>query len=153
MHIGSGALLDRFRARLPGDVLGVASVPGLLASTAAWTHGEPWLRECVSVLDANRRSVHASLVGAGIGIDGPLVDATYLQWLDFSAAPVVAAARAADPSILVSTMLRERARVALNDGPTFGPGLEGCARLNFATSPDLLKMLCGRIVSFAERSG
>ena len=37
------------------------------------------------------------------------------------------------------------ARVALNEGPTFGAGLEACARLNFATSRPILARVVDRI--------
>jgi len=51
-------------------------------------------------------------------------EAMYLAWLDCRGAGVAAA----DPY----TFFLETARVALNDGTTFGPGGEGFVRLNFA---------------------
>ena len=43
--------------------------------------------------------------------------------------------------------LLRHARIRLNDGPTFGPGGEGHARINFATPRYLLEEAVDRMVS------
>lgn len=40
----------------------------------------------------------------------------------------------------------------LSDGPAFGPGGEGFARLNFATSRSILEEVLGRIRDAVERN-
>ena len=59
-----------------------------------------------------------------------LPEATYLAWLD---------CRALDLGDDPSARFRERGRVALSEGPSFGEGGRGCVRLNFATSPEILR--------------
>jgi cystathionine beta-lyase len=55
-------------------------------------------------------------------------EATYLAWLDCRESGLT------DPY----TFFLEHARVALNDGKTFGPGGEGFVRLNFGCPRALL---------------
>jgi cysteine-S-conjugate beta-lyase len=149
MHFGSTALLERFTDQIRGDLLGVPSVPGMLTSIAAWCHGREWLGHCVEQLRENRDVVASRLLDAPNGISGPLNEATYLQWLDFSALPGVRVALDADPTICVSDLLRERVGIACNNGPDFGDDLRHFARVNFATSATVLNEICNRIERFA----
>jgi cysteine-S-conjugate beta-lyase len=149
MHFGSGSLLDRFRSRIRGDLLGVPSVPGMLTCTVAWREGDEWLAACLQQLRENRDMVVDRLINAGLGLSGTVNEATYLQWLDFSALPGVTAALAADANVSVSDLLREHAGVACNNGADFGDNLRSFARLNFATSPAVLADICDRLQQFA----
>ena len=54
---------------------------------------------------------------------------------------------AGDPAEVFLT----RAKVALNPGPTFGPGGEGHVRLNFATAPEVLTEAVARIHRVLDR--
>lgn len=65
-----------------------------------------------------------------------LPEATYLGWLDFRQTPL-----AHDPY----TILLEQARVALNDGRTFGAGGDGFVRLNFGCPRSTLAEALRRI--------
>ena len=65
------------------------------------------------------------------------VEATYLAWLDLRELDL-----GDDPAV----RLRQDARVALMSGPPFGAG-EGHARLNFATSPQILEEAVLRIAA------
>ena len=64
---------------------------------------------------------------------GTVPEATYLAWLDCSALGI------GDPA----RFFLEHARVALSDGPPFGPGCEQHVRVNFATSRALLERIVG----------
>ena len=68
--------------------------------------------------------------------------AGYLAWLDCRELGL-----GDDPS---ATFL-ERGRVALSPGPQFGPGGEGFARLNYATSPALLELIVERMAAAVGR--
>ncbi len=149
MHFGSDALLTRFRENVKGDLLGTPSVPGMLATTVAWQHGQEWLDACLGQLTTNRNMVTAKLLHSDIGVTGTVNEATYLQWLDFTALPGVRSALAATEESCVSDLLRTHAGLACNDGPNFGQDLSHFARLNFATSTDLLEDICTRITEFA----
>lgn len=113
---------------------------GVLASVAAWRESDAWLDEVIGVLDANR-ALLAELLAArapAIGYEQP--QAGYLAWLDCRDLGL-----GDDPA----AAFLERGRVGLSPGPQFGHGGEGFARLNFATSPELLAEVVERIATVA----
>ena len=70
-----------------------------------------------------------------------LPEATFLAWLDCSALGLDDPAR----------FFLDHARVALSDGPPFGPGCEQHVRLNFATSRALLEQIVGAMGAAIRR--
>ena len=116
---------------------------GLFANAAAYTHGGEWLDTVMVRLESNRR-VLGELIEThlpGVGYRPP--EATYLAWLDFGRH---GHAEPADHFL-------EHARVALNEGALFGAVGEGYARLNFATSEDLLTQMVERVSAVIEPFG
>lgn len=101
---------------------------GVVASIAAYTEGDAWLAALVQRL-ADQRSLLASLLAEHLPLARmrPL-EATYLAWIDLRA---YGRADASD-------YLLEKARVWVNPGQDFHPGLPGHIRLNVATSADRL---------------
>jgi cystathionine beta-lyase len=98
------------------------NVMGLTAALAAYQHGDPWLAGLLSYLTANRDYL-VDFVGRNLpGIATTIPEATYLAWLDCR--------RAGIPGSPCEFFLKQ-AKVALNDGPSFGQGGEGFVRLNF----------------------
>ncbi|MFI7107914.1 MalY/PatB family protein [Nonomuraea sp. NPDC050227] len=130
-HIGAADV----RAALSGPthLYGEPNTFGVAATLAAWRDGDSWLSQLRPVLDRNAALVHEGLP-RGIGYRVP--EAGFLAWLD---------CRALDLPPDPHTFFLEKARVLLNDGRTFGPGGEGFVRLNFGTSPDLLRDILGRM--------
>jgi cystathionine beta-lyase len=125
-------------ARIPEEVSHGASHLGVIAHRAAYLEGGPWLDALLAGLDANRRLL-ATLLSEQLPEVGYRVpDGTFLAWLDFSRLGL-----GDDPA----AVLRERARVALHPGPGFGHGGAGHARLNFGTSPDIVREAIGRIAA------
>ncbi len=147
MSYGTASLRDRAQDALGSHhLLGVPATIGMFVTEAAWRNGSDWLADCVSYLATNATYVSDRLSAMGLIVARN--QATYLQWIDFSSFPNVLARLAADPSKCVSDLLRVEAKVAFNDGPTFGAGLEHCARLNFGTSHALATELCDRVESW-----
>ncbi|MGL5911527.1 MAG: aspartate aminotransferase, partial [Phycicoccus sp.] len=71
------------------------------------------------------------------------MEATYLAWLDFRTLGL-----GDDPA----EVLRRRGRVALSPGPSFGPTAgRGFARLNIATSPEVLEDAVRRMAGAVRR--
>jgi cystathionine beta-lyase len=95
---------------------------GLTAALAAYQHGDPWLSALLDYLTANRDYL-VDYVGRYLpGIATTMPDATYLAWLDCRGVAL--------PSSPCEFFLTH-ARVAFNNGASFGPGGEGFVRLNF----------------------
>lgn len=111
---------------------------GVIAQTAAYADGRDWVRRLVGELDANRRLLRDLVAERLPGVRLGLPASTYLAWLDFRATGL-----GDDPA----EVLRDRGRVALSPGPSFGARGVGCARLNFATSPEILREAVSRIAS------
>jgi cysteine-S-conjugate beta-lyase len=113
-----------------------ASHLGAIAHTAAYRDGRDWVHRLVGELDANRRLL-AGLVAAHLpGARLVLPEATFLAWLDLDGLGL-----GPDPAL----ELVRRAGVALSPGSIFGSGNGTRARLNFATSPALLREAVDRI--------
>lgn len=124
--------------RMTEDVFWSPALPGIIANEAAFEHGEPWLETLLGALDGNRRlfdRLRAEHLPE-VGFHRP--DATYLAWLDLRAYGL-----GDDPA----TVLVERARVALSEGPAFGEEGRGFARLNLASSPERLTEAVERIAA------
>jgi cystathionine beta-lyase len=124
------------RDRLPKEVVYGTGHLGVLATVAAYAEGGPWLEQVIGILDGNRRLMAGLLAEHAPRAGYVMPDASYLAWLDLSGYDL-----GADPS----EVLLQRARVAVNAGPTFGPGGQGHIRLNMATSPAILTTIVERI--------
>jgi cystathionine beta-lyase len=125
-------------AQIPEEVTHGASHLGVIAHRAAYLEGGPWLDALLAGLEENRRLLAELLAKhlPEVGYRAP--EGTFLAWLDFSPLDL-----GTDPA----AVLRSRARVALHPGPGFGIGGTGHARLNFGTSPDILREAIERIAA------
>ncbi len=120
-----------------------ASTIGIEASVAAYRDGGPWLDAVVAYLDETRTWFAGLLADQlpGVGYTPP--EATYLAWLD---------CRALDLRVEPAAYFLDHAKVALNEGSSFGDPYEGFARMNLATSRSLLeRMVAAMAASLAER--
>lgn len=139
--IGSTAVAERLKRTLPFEVgFGIGHF-GVLATVAAYRDGGEWLDDVRTVLDGNRVLLRDLLEARMPSARYVLPEATYLAWLDLSDCGL-----GDDPA----EALLERGRVALSAGPAFGSEGRGWARLNFATSPALLREIVGRIASVVQ---
>ncbi|MCA0145565.1 MalY/PatB family protein [Blastococcus sp. LR1] len=121
-----------------------ASTPGVLASTAAYDSGGPWLDDVLAYLDGNRRLLGELLADRLPAVRWTPPEGTYLAWLDF---------RALELPTSPGEFFLERAGVALVDGPECGAPGAGHARLNFATPRPLLTVLVERMADAVRGSG
>ncbi|PKQ18216.1 MAG: cystathionine beta-lyase [Actinobacteria bacterium HGW-Actinobacteria-8] len=110
----------------------------VIAQTAAYSQGDPWLESVLTALDANRHLLGTLLAEHLPAITYLLPESTYLAWLDCTSLGL-----GDNPA----AVFLERGRVALNSGPTFGTGGAGHARLNFATSGAIIEEAVRRMAS------
>ncbi|TPG18052.1 MalY/PatB family protein [Pedococcus bigeumensis] len=125
-------------ARMPEEVSHGASHVGVIAHRAAYLEGGYWLDALLAGLDENRRLLGTLLADQLPGVGYRVPAGTFLAWLDFSGLGL-----GPDPA----AVLRERAHVALHPGPGFGQGGKEHARLNFGTSPEILREAVRRIAA------
>ena len=109
---------------------------GLVAATAAYRDGQPWLDALVAYLARNRDTVVDFVRRELPRIRVVAPEATYLAWLDCRESGIPGSAY---------QFFLERARVALSDGPAFGTGGEGFVRLNFGCPRATLMDALGRM--------
>ncbi len=131
----------RWRALRVFEVPGATPI-GIAASVAAYREGGDWLDALVTYLDGNRRRLRELLASAAPGISFQATEATFLAWLDCSALGYEDPAR----------FFLDHGRVALSDGPPFGPACDQYVRLNFATSRALLERIVNAMGSAVTRS-
>ncbi|WP_256106357.1 MalY/PatB family protein [Streptomyces sp. ODS05-4] len=116
-------------AAVPAEVGHGVSHLGVLAHTAAFRDGGPWLDAVRDGLDRNRLLLARLLAEHLPAVRHIPAEGTYLAWLDCRGLGL-----GDDPA----AVFLERGRVALTPGPEFGSGGAGYARLNLATSPEVL---------------
>ncbi|MGH3377839.1 MAG: MalY/PatB family protein [Actinoallomurus sp.] len=138
-HVGPARLRETLDA-CPPDLFGVVDVLGVEATKAAWEKGGAWLAAVMDHLEANR-DLTADMLAAGasaIGYHPP--QATYLAWLD---------CRRLETTTDPAAFFREKAKVELSSGQSYGPGGAGFARLNFATSTAILTEILNKMADAA----
>ena len=130
-HIANPELRKRFFGWL--DALGVAggNIFAFTAAEAAFAHGEEWLQQMLEYLKTNAETLATFLKEQMPRVKVVLPEASYLAWLDFS-----------DYGLShkeLSDRLINRAKVALNDGTTFGGDAYACCfRMNLGCPRSVL---------------
>lgn len=129
----------RERFRRVSDPLHVDALNpfGLEATAAAFREGEPWLTALLDYLGGNDRFLREYLAARLPRVTASPLEGTYLAWLDFRKYGLA-------PQALRACMI-EKAGLALNDGPIFGPGGEGFQRMNLACPRQLLGQALDRL--------
>jgi cystathionine beta-lyase len=140
-HFGDPQLQRRFTERFARKVRGGLGILGLYASLAAWRESQPWLDEVVPYLEANRDWLVGALRERIPEIECFVPEGTYLMWLDCSALAVRSPAG----------HFIEHGKVALSYGRPFGPGYDQFARINFATSREILAQVVDRMAGALEQ--
>ncbi|MCA1554883.1 MAG: PatB family C-S lyase, partial [Chloroflexi bacterium] len=114
---------DDLRERVKHNAIGLhINAMGLAATQAAYTECDEWLDELRAYLTENRNVVVDYVTENLPGVRVTVPEATYLAWLDCRDLHLDAAPH---------QFFLDKARVAVNDGATFGPGGEGFVRLNY----------------------
>lgn len=114
-----------------------AATLGVIANTAAYESGGPWLAEVLSYLDGNRRLLSRLVADLLPGVIYTPPEGTYLGWLDF---------RATGPADPAAYFL-EKAGVAMTDGALCGEAGRGFGRFTFALPRPILREAVERIAA------
>jgi cystathionine beta-lyase len=140
-HFGDDELQKRFISRFPRHIRGGIGLLGLYASLAAWREGQPWLDEVVAYLQDNRDFLKRELADRFPDIRYFEPEGTYLAWLDCHGLGLRGSP---------ARHFLRHGRVALTDGRSFGSGFQDHARINFATSREILGQVLDRMQTALE---
>ncbi|MEM6431328.1 MAG: PatB family C-S lyase [Deinococcota bacterium] len=130
------ALLERYQNAAPALITPPNVIAQAAIKAAYNDEAQDWLDSTLSYLDGNRKFI-ADFVSERLpSVKYYGTEGTYLSWLDF---------RSLGLGEQLETFLLETCKVGLNPGPSFGPGGEGFARLNFATTREVIEHALTRI--------
>ncbi len=132
-------LLKNFEKEAQKREISSINVFGFTALQAAYTHGEEWLEELLIYLKSNITFTKDYLISQDSKISFFEPEATYLLWLNFK--------KISNNHEQVKQKLLKEAKVALNDGTSFGIEGKGYFRLNCATTKANLEKALGKIVT------
>lgn len=103
---------------------------GLVAARAAYQEGQEWLDQLLVYLEGNRDLLYNFVKEHMPGVKMARAEGTYLAWMDFSETGV---------GDKPCEFFIEKAKVATNDGASFGKGGKGFIRLNFGCPRSMLQ--------------
>jgi cystathionine beta-lyase len=113
-----------------------ANLIGLTAAQAAYTKGQEWLDQLLVYLEANRDYLYETIQKDLPRIKMVKPEGTFLAWLDCREAGIHGSPY---------EFFLQNARVAMNDGASFGQGGEGFVRLNFGCPRPTLEQAVERM--------
>ena len=141
--ISDNELRERFAETIKRNGVFLANPFGIIATEAAYNHGEAWLAEVMAYVEDNYRFMKSYLAEhiPQLKINHP--EGTYLVWVDCRELGM-------DPNARKQLMM-EQARVNLDEGGLFGPEGEGFERFNIACPRSTLKAVLDRIKTTINR--
>jgi cystathionine beta-lyase len=142
IFISNKVLRDKFKREYASCGLSQPGVMGLVSCRAAYESGAEWVDELVKYLKGNMLFLQEFLQTRIPKIKFTLPEATYLAWLDCSELGLSASE--------LNNLITHKAKLWLNDGPSFGKGGQGFQRLNAACPRAVLEEALGRL---AEETG
>jgi cysteine-S-conjugate beta-lyase len=135
--ISNPELRKKFSKSIENMHLGMGNLFGSIASSAAYSDGEPWRLQLINYLDDNIRFAEAFIEKNIPSLKMYPPEATYMTWLDFRNFKL-------DDESLRHKIIHE-AGLGLNPGTDFGPGGEGFMRMNLACPRSTLIEALGRL--------
>lgn len=141
--IKNPSLRRRYRRQQERCGLGSPNRFGPLMTLTAYNHGEAWLEALLDYLTVNRDAladgVHSVVPGAKV----MPMEGTYLTWIDFEGTGLSLED--------VAERVLKKAKIAVNQGPTFGLGGERHLRFNIACPRSMIDQAVQRLDSaFAD---
>jgi len=136
-------LRQKLEQTMRGVVMWVNLI-GRNAALAAYLYGQEWLDQVLAYMELNRDLLFDYVQTQIPEISMVKPEGTYLAWLDCH--------KTAIQGNPCKFFLKE-ARVAFNDGVTFGKGGNGFVRLNFACSKEVLYQALDRVKESISKAG
>ncbi len=135
--VKSPALRKPFFEWLTASEFNTPPIAAMVATQAAYEHGEEWLDQVLEYLQANVDHTIGYLSAEVPEIDLCRPQASFAVWLDFRKLGL--------PQPQLMKLLVERARLALSEGSTFGAEGTGFMRMNVGVPRAILDMGLARL--------
>ena len=110
---------------------------GYKACELAYNESEEWFDQLVLLINKNQKIVNSFFEEKFIDIKAPLIQGTYLQWIDFR----ILGLRKEE----LKKFLNQKAKVFMSEGYTFGEGGDGFERMNLAAPTHIIEDALKRI--------
>lgn len=112
---------------------------GYKACELAYNESEKWLDELILLIDKNQKLVHDFFNKNFVNLSAPLIEGTYLQWLDFKSLEL--------SNEELKKFMNEKAKLYFSEGYTFGKNGSGFERINLAAPTWVIKGALDRLYS------
>jgi len=130
-------LRKKFKAEMEKMSMHVFSTLSYKACELAYTESEEWLDEFLLLIDKNQKLVNKSFEEKFINLKAPLIEGTYLQWLDFRALGL--------KNTELAEFMNKKAKIFFSEGYTFGKDGDGFERVNLAVPTEYLEKMLERL--------
>ena len=130
-------LRKKFKAEMEKMSMHVFSTLSYKACELAYTESEEWLDEFLLLIDKNQKLVNKFFEEKFINVKAPLIEGTYLQWLDFRALGL--------KNTELKEFMNKKAKIFFSEGYTFGKAGDGFERVNLAVPTKYLEKMLERL--------
>lgn len=130
--VKSARLREPFFSWLSASEFNAPPIAAMVATEAAYEHGEPWLDQALEYLEANVEHAARFLARELPAVRMHRPQASFAVWLDFNGLGL--------PQPELMRLLVERARLALSEGSTFGAEGAGFMRMNIGVPRSILDL-------------
>lgn len=107
------------------------------ACELAYNDSEQWLSEMLELINNNQKTVNKFFEEKFDGLRAPLIEGTYLQWLDFRKLGL--------DNEKLKKFMNEKAKLFFSEGYTFGENGSGFERINLAIPVHILEEALERL--------
>ena len=130
-------LRKKFKAEMEKMAMHVFATLSYKACELAYTKSEEWLDEFLLLIDKNQKLVNKFFEERFVDLKAPLIQGTYLQWLDFRALGL--------KNKELAEFMNKKARIFFSEGYTFGKAGGGFERVNLAVPTKYLEKMLERL--------
>lgn len=130
-------LRKKFKAEMEKMSMHVFATLSYKACELAYTEAEEWLDEFLLLVDKNQKLVNKFFEEKFINLKAPLIEGTYLQWLDFQALGL--------KNTELAEFMNKKAKIFFSEGYTFGKAGDGFERVNLAVPMKYLEKMLERL--------
>lgn len=118
------------------------NILGLEGCRLAYTYGDAWLKECLEVIDTNRKMITDFLAKEFPRVQVMKLEGTYLLWMDFGGLGIECHE--------LARILKEECYLFLDEGYVFGKAGEGFERWNLAAPTKYVEEALKRMLKLKD---